>query len=90
METGAAMTDDELAQIDWSVTTWKGSRLEQHRKFYDLPFRRKLEIIEGLSDFARTTREDRRKQGLPCINRQMGQAAAGLTAREEPPLKPLP
>ena len=38
--------------IDWSKTTWKGSRLQQHRKFHALPFARKLEIIEKLADAA--------------------------------------
>ena len=43
------MTDPD---IDWSITTWEGNRLHQHREFYALPFRRKLEIIEGLCEVA--------------------------------------
>ena len=37
------MTAEEQANIDWSLTTWKGSRLQQHREFYALPLRQKLE-----------------------------------------------
>lgn len=43
------MTAHSDDPIDWSVTTWKGSRLQQHRAFYALPFARKLEIVEELS-----------------------------------------
>ncbi|MGB7839171.1 MAG: hypothetical protein WBL40_13775 [Terrimicrobiaceae bacterium] len=38
--------------IDWSLCTWEGSRLSQHREYYALPFRRKLEINEEMADFA--------------------------------------
>jgi hypothetical protein len=37
---------------DWNVTTWKGSRLQQHREFYALPFSRKLELIEEMGEMA--------------------------------------
>ena len=35
--------------IDWSLTTWKGSRRQQHREFHALSFPRKLELIEEMS-----------------------------------------
>jgi len=35
--------------IDWSLTTWKGSRRQQHRQFYALPFARKLELIQEMA-----------------------------------------
>jgi hypothetical protein len=36
--------------VDWSLTTWKGSRLQQHREFHALPFARKLEIMDDLRE----------------------------------------
>ena len=35
--------------IDWTLTTWKGSRLQQHREFHALPFASKLELVEQMS-----------------------------------------
>lgn len=46
------MTGNDDNKIDWSLTTWKGNRLRQHREFQSLPFRRKLEVIEELGDLA--------------------------------------
>ena len=46
------MTKETEPEIDWSLTGWKGSRLEQHRAFYALPFSRKLEIIEQMAEWA--------------------------------------
>ncbi|HVU37896.1 MAG TPA: hypothetical protein VHC95_06145 [Opitutales bacterium] len=39
--------------MDWSLTTWKGSRLQQHRKFRALPFARKLEVLDDLQETMR-------------------------------------
>jgi hypothetical protein len=73
-------------EIDWSLTTWKGSRLQQHREFYALPFRRKLEIAEELADLARETAEDRRQRGLPYIDPYTRECVPSTAAvREEPP-----
>jgi hypothetical protein len=35
---------------DWSQTTWKGSRREQHRAHLAQPFRRKIEFTEEMCD----------------------------------------
>ena len=65
------MTDKDQSKIDWSLTTWKGSRLDQHRKFLALPFRRKLEIIEQLGELAEkfhsspTAREESLSDSIP-------------------------
>jgi hypothetical protein len=89
MENQAAMTTKEEANIDWSLTTWKGSRLQQHREFYALSFRRKLEIVEELADFARATIERRRRQGLPYIDPSTRERVPGTAViREEPPGPP--
>ena len=47
------MTEKNKPDINWEVATWKGSRLQQHREFYALPFARKLEIVEQLCEQAR-------------------------------------
>lgn len=44
------MTPDE---VDWSVTTWQGNRLRQHREFLALPLRDKLRMIEQMAEVAR-------------------------------------
>ena len=67
------MTGKEEPDIDWSLTTWKGSRLQQHREFHALPFRRKLEVIEELDDLARQFQEHRKASGLPYIDPATGE-----------------
>ena len=59
------MTRDDESKIDWSLTTWKGSRLQQHREFLALPFRRKLEVTEEMDDHARQTLERRKHADCP-------------------------
>ena len=39
--------------IDWSVTTWEGSRRAQLRHALTLTLRERLEAMEGLADVAR-------------------------------------
>lgn len=51
------MSDEE---IDWSLTTWKGNRRQQHRDFVALPFREKLWIIEHLGEVATAFADSRR------------------------------
>ncbi len=67
------MTGKEEPDIDWSLSTWKGSRLRQHREFQALPFRRKLEVIEELDDLARQFQEQRKSRGLPYIDPPTGE-----------------
>ena len=54
--------------IDWSSCTWEGSRLSQHREYYALSFRKKLEINEEMADFTLRILEHRKRQGLPYID----------------------
>ncbi|MEX2583654.1 MAG: hypothetical protein WD766_10285 [Gemmatimonadota bacterium] len=37
-------------EIDWELTTWEGNRRRQRREFLDLPFRKKLEMIEQMAE----------------------------------------
>ena len=61
------MTSNDDPKIDWNLTTWKGSRLQQHREFDALPFRRKLENVEELSALARRF-ETHRQQPAETIH----------------------
>lgn len=47
------MTDD----IDWSLTTFEGNRLRQHREFLALSFREKMQWIENRGRTAAHLRE---------------------------------
>ena len=64
------LADDRL---DWSLTTWKGNRLRQHREFLALPFRRKLELMEEMCESARRIMEIRKREGLPYRDPQTGE-----------------
>lgn len=75
------MTADEESDIDWSLATWKGSRLQQHREFHALPFRRKLEVIEEFDDIARHFREYRKSRGLPYIDPATGELVKAVKNR---------
>ena len=44
------MTDK--AEIDWSLTTWEGSRREQLRRWRLLTLRERLQAVEDMSEFA--------------------------------------
>ena len=35
---------------DWTLATWEGNRLAQHRAFQALSFREKLRVIEDLGE----------------------------------------
>jgi hypothetical protein len=61
------MTEPPDDPIDWSVTTWKGSRLQQHRAFYDLSFARKLELIDEMCRMADAFRP-RSKSTTQAVN----------------------
>jgi hypothetical protein len=45
------MMDEDA--IDWSVTTWEGNRLRQHREFKALPFLEKLLRLEQRGEMSR-------------------------------------
>lgn len=73
--------------IDWSLTTWEGSRREQLRRWSELSFDEILEALEEMCDQARATIESRRREGLPYIDPFTRQLVPGraTVAREEPP-----
>ena len=56
-----------MKQIDWSVTTWEGSRREQLRRARRLTLRERLAALEDMEGFAEFFRQSRRKRNLPVI-----------------------
>jgi len=78
------MTAKDEAKIDWNLTTWKGSRLQQHREFDALPFRRKLEIIDGLGELASRFHEQRKRKNSPDSSIEKGERGGGAIVREDP------
>jgi hypothetical protein len=83
MEGKAAMTADEEANIDWSLTTWKGSRLQQHREFQSLPLQRKLEIIEEFGALGRAFQVNRKSKSPPRTPEDSG-SHSGMAIPEKP------
>ena len=79
------MTAEEQANIDWTLTTWKGSRLQQHREFYALPLRQKLEIVDGFRDLARLFQGQRERRNLPYVSIETGERVCDTTVCKDPP-----
>jgi hypothetical protein len=44
---------DTLPEIDWSLTTWEGSRREQRRRWAALPLENIIAALEEMEDLAR-------------------------------------
>jgi hypothetical protein len=73
-------------EIDWSLTTWEGSRRAQLRDWMKLSLTEKWQAVEEMADPARETIERRRSQGLPYIDPFTGEHVPGsAVVREEPP-----
>lgn len=71
--------------IDWSLTTWEGSRRAQLRDWMQLTLTQKWTALEAMCDRARATIEWRRGQGLPYIDPNTRQLVSGrVVLREEP------
>lgn len=51
--------NDPDAEIDWSLTTWEGSRQAQLERALQLTVRERLLAAEGLADIARHFQEMR-------------------------------
>ncbi|MGB8341632.1 MAG: hypothetical protein WCE51_08580 [Chthoniobacterales bacterium] len=77
-------SDDD---IDWSLTTWEGSRRAELRDWMKLTLTQKWTALEAMCDHARATIAWRRRRGLPYIDPDTHQLVPGKAAvvREEPP-----
>ena len=72
---------DEFDAIDWSVTTWEGSRREQLRRWSELTFDEILRAQEEMAELAT-------EFGNPIVPRT-GEPVSGTgVVREEPPAEP--
>ncbi len=64
------MTRKTKPEVDWCLTTWKGSRLQQHREFQALPFARKLEVMDELQATAESLQKAKPvKAGSPPVRK---------------------
>ncbi len=72
--------------IDWSLTTWEGSRRAALRDWMNLTLTEKWTALEEMCDHARATIAWRRRQGLPYIDPYTGGRVPGkVIIREGPP-----
>jgi len=55
-------------EIDWSLTTWEGSRREQLRRTCRLTLRERLVELDDMQEFANYFRQLRKKRNLPVID----------------------
>ncbi|HEX4944430.1 MAG TPA: hypothetical protein VFV55_08750 [Usitatibacteraceae bacterium] len=60
-------------EIDWSLTTWEGSRRAQIRLWMSFTVRERLEMIEGMAELAKHLRE--------CGEREIGRGAVASEPR---------
>jgi len=70
--------------IDWSLTTWEGSRRAQLRHALKLTLRERLEAVEGLADVVRRF-PDLRARGAFSPLAKPAPSSASAPAREPPP-----
>lgn len=69
--------------IDWSLTTWEGSRRAQLRHALTLTLRERMAAVEGLADVSRRLQEMRAKGELRAVS-QATQAPASTGASAVP------
>lgn len=63
------MTDEVNRDIDWSLTTWEGSRRAQLRHWLSLTLRERLKAVEEMDDLARHFEEMRRQGKFKSLQR---------------------
>lgn len=72
------MPDD----FDWSVTTFEGNRMQQHRAFQALSFREKIEAIEKMGEVIELFQRNKTPQPSPrsIVNAPPSPQAPGFDA----------
>jgi hypothetical protein len=81
------MSDHE-DHIDWSLTTWEGSRRAMLRDAMNLSLTQKWKAVEEMADWARATLQSRRERGLPYIDLYTGQRMPATRVAEDPSAAP--
>ena len=51
--------------IDWSLTTWEGSRREQLRRWRQMTLRQRLEALEGMAEVSAALKTMRKRNHPP-------------------------
>jgi len=69
--------------IDWSLTTWEGSRRAQLRHALTLTLRERMEAVEGMADTARRLREMRAQGELKSGSKATEASGAPAPAAPE-------
>jgi len=75
---------EDRDDIDWSLTTWEGSRRAQLRRALSLTLRERMQAVEGLADVARRLQQMRAQGEFKTASKpaQASEPAAALAARE--------
>ncbi len=76
---------EERDEIDWSLTTWEGSRRAQLRHALTLTLRERMEAMEGLADVARRFRELRAQGAFKSVSERAGGRQAATSVHEPSP-----
>jgi len=76
------MTEPE-PQIDWSATTWEGSRRAQLRQAQKLTIRERLAAAEGLAEVARRFEQIRAQGGFKAREPEEQAGDAATAARSK-------
>jgi hypothetical protein len=64
---------EKFEDIDWSLTTWEGSRREQIRRWSKLTMDEILAAQEEMADQAQAAMAWRKAKGLPCSDPVTGE-----------------
>ena len=62
---GYGKTMKSADNIDWSLTTWEGSRREQLRRWRQMTLRQRLEALEGMAEVAAALKTMRKRNHQP-------------------------
>jgi len=71
--------------VDWSLTTWEGSRRAQLRGAHEMTLRERLEAVEGLADIVRRFAEMRAKGEFTSASGDTGAKPSAPGAQEPSP-----
>ena len=69
--------DNPNTPIDWSLTTWEGSRRAQLRRWCALTLRERLRAVEEMADLARHFAQMRAQGRFQDLSSISGDSAAG-------------
>ena len=72
------------SEIDWSSTTWEGSRRTQIRDWAKLTLLQKLQAAEELEALGRFILAKRKARGEPYINPDTGTLVPGQESKHPP------